>query len=82
MLSLSGSGTKGWNLKEKEGEGSGGVMVGREGVMQRKVRRGRWLEVVMCCSVVPRPVSPVCGAQVEPDGELEGRDEGNVDQEL
>ena len=30
----------------------------------------------------PRPVSPVCGAQVEPDGELEGHDEGNVDQEL
>ena len=54
MLSLSGSGTKGWNLKEKEGEESGGVMVGREGVMQRKERRGGWLEVVMCCSVVPR----------------------------
>ena len=30
----------------------------------------------------PWQVSPGCGVQVEPDCELEGHDEGNVDQEL
>ena len=95
MLSPSGSGTKGWNLEEREGEGAersrgegrGGErgIMGREGVMRRKERReeGAWRR--LCAAVqrsAPWQVSPGCGVQVGPDCELEGHDEGNVDQEL